>query len=257
MTPFNRCESEKSIGAVIQARMGSVRSPGKVLHPFAGTTIIDHIVKRIQLIKEFSVVALAIPDSSKDDVLAEVGLQAGATVVRGSEEDVLGRYILAGEQLGVPYIARICGDCPWVDISLARQLAQRTLESRADYIITDNPIPLGTGLEIVRLSALKRIADRTKALHYLEHVTPYIHDHPDEFNRSFVLAPDHLRNKNIRLTVDTDADLQFQDRLLASLNPSEAYSLGLPEILAHLDAHPDLLHINAHVIQKDWRPSSE
>ena len=257
MTPFNRYENENSIGAVIQARIGSVRSPGKVLHSFAGFTIIEHIVKRIQLIKEFSLVALAIPSSEKEELLAKAGSQAGAIIGRGSEEDVLSRYILAGEQLGVPYLARICGDCPWVDLTLARELAQCALAGKADYIVTTDPIPLGTGLEIISLSALKRIDKLASEPRYREHVTTYIHDHPDQFERSFISAPEYLRNNNCRLTVDTEDDLRFQDSLMASLNTQEAHTIELPEILTHLKSHPELLHINAHVLQKDWRISPE
>jgi len=253
MTPFSRFETKNSIGAVIQARMGSVRSPGKVLHSFPESTIIEHIVKRIQQIKEFSLVALAIPDSETEEPLARAGLQAGAIIVRGSEEDVLSRYVLAGEQLGVSYLARICGDCPWVDLTLARALAQCALAGKADYIVTNDPIPLGTGLEIISVSALKRIDKLASEPQYREHVTTYIHDHPDQFKRTFIPAPKYLRENNCRLTVDTEDDLRFQDSLMASLNTENAHSLELPEILTHLKSHPELLQINAHVLQKDWR----
>ena len=237
--------------------MGSLRSPGKVTHPFAKTTIIEHIVKRIQLIKEFSVVSLAIPDLEKDDSLADIGRKINVNVVRGDENDVLSRFILAGEQLDVPYIARICGDCPWVDLNLAALLAKRTFETDADYIITEDPIPLGTGLEIVSLSALKTISRLTDESKYREHVTSYIHDHPDKFTRSVVPAPDYLRGKEVRLTVDTKEDLLFQDKLIMGLNVSEPCSLSLPEIFNHLDSRPELLEINAHVVQKDWRSPSK
>ncbi|PIQ97741.1 MAG: hypothetical protein COV67_02550 [Nitrospinae bacterium CG11_big_fil_rev_8_21_14_0_20_56_8] len=245
------------IAAVIQARMGSTRRPGKVTHFLAGVPMIDHILRRIQHVPEFDAVVLAVPDSPSEAPLAEAASRMGVRLVRGPEEDVLQRFILAGETVQARHIARICSDCPLVDLTLAQTLCRSHLESGADYTITPDSIPLGTGLELVRLDTLRQIARETASPIFREHVTNYIHAHPEQFRQNHVPAPAHLRGKTFRLTVDTDPDLVLMENIFKTFYTPLQPVLKLEDIIPYLDSHPELTQINTEVVQKDWRKEAK
>lgn len=101
--------------AVIQARMGSERLPGKVLRDIAGKTMIDRVIERAQRCLSIDGVIIATSTNASDDVLADHCRSNGVHVVRGSENDVLSRYALAAEKFRCEYVVRITSDCPLID----------------------------------------------------------------------------------------------------------------------------------------------
>ncbi|QPJ65089.1 MAG: NTP transferase domain-containing protein [Candidatus Nitrohelix vancouverensis] len=246
-------KENNKIGAVIQARMGSTRRPGKSLYPFAGRPMIEHIVRRIQLIPGLDLVALAIPDLQSEQALVDAVSATGVRIIQGPEDDVLERYVMAGDALSLTHIARICGDCPWVDLELAERLIESHLATGADFSASADPVPLGSGLEIIKLDALKAAARESFEPYHKEHVAPFIIERPERFHLNWMPAPQYLAHKECRLTVDTEEDLQFQDRLCAELTTSPLYAQSVESILSLLESRPDLLQINATIPQKDWR----
>lgn len=241
------------IAAIIQARMGSTRLPGKALRPLAGGTLTEHIIKRVQAVKEIDRIILAIPFGSSEKPLAEIAERLGIECVQGPEEDVLLRFILAGDRVGAEHIVRVCGDNPLVDLSLMRSLIHRHAAKNADYTCCSDPIPLGSGSEVVKLDTLKQIARITTEPVYRQHVTTYFHDHPDSFHLEKIPAPSYLKGKTARLTVDTEKDFYLLDQLYQKFYfPSES-PLDLEEIIQFLANHPHLSTHNSDVQQKNWR----
>lgn len=241
------------VTAVIQARTGSTRYPGKVLRPIAGIPMIEHIINRLQQVSEFDRIVVAIPDKQAEEPLAAIALQSGADLIRGPEEDVLQRFILAGENFGANNILRICGDSPLTDLALVRSLIHRHLAKKADYTCPADPVPLGTGAEVVRLSALKEAHENSDRPAHREHVTTYFHDHPESFAVEKVAPPSYLRGKSFRLTVDTEDDFLLMDEVYRIFFSSRQSPIDLEQVILHLESHPELANLNGHIMQKDWR----
>ena len=241
------------IAAVIQARMGSTRLPGKALRPLAGPTLTEHIIKRVQSVKEIDRIVLAIPAGSGEKPLQEIAEQLAIECVLGPEEDVLKRFILAGDQVGAEHIVRVCGDNPLVDLALMRSLIQKHAGKNADYTICSDPIPLGSGSEVVKLGALKQISRNTTEPVYREHVTTYFHDYHEAFHLEKIPAPLYLKDKEVRLTVDTEKDFYLMDQIYQKFYFPAQLPLDLKEILQYLANHPHLSSHNSDVKQKNWR----
>ncbi len=241
------------VAAIIQARTGSTRLPGKALRLMAGLTLTEHIIKRVQAVKEIARIVLAIPLGAKEIPLKEIAGRSGIECVQGPEEDVLKRFILAGEHVGAEHIVRVCGDNPLVDLDLMRLLIQKHVSQGADYTICSDPIPLGSGSEVVKLDTLKQIAGITTEPIYREHVTSYFHDHPDDFHLEKIPAPAYLKDKNVRLTVDTEKDFYLLDQIYQKFYFPVQLPLDLEKILRFLADHPQLSAHNSEVQQKNWR----
>ncbi|MCH8156294.1 MAG: glycosyltransferase family protein [Nitrospinae bacterium] len=245
------------IVAVLQARMNSTRLPGKSLCPLAGVPLIEHIINRLKAVTDLDRIVLAVPDSPSEDPLTAVAARLGVSIVKGPEEDVLARFLMAADAVDAEHIVRVCGDNPLIDRALIRSLIQTHLEKNADYSITSDSIPLGTGTEVVRVAALRRIAQTTDDPKYREHVTTWFHDHPDEGVQPRVPAPAYLRNKPFRLTVDTEKDLALMEQIFEHFHTTPSSTPDLEQVIRFLDTHPEIARLNAEVPQKDWRTQSE
>ncbi len=241
----------KKVIAVIQARTGSTRFPGKVLRLLAGKPLIEHIIIRLQQVAEIEQIVLAIPDLESEKALANIAEKLNIPLVRGSEEDVLARFIQAGDSLKAENLLRICGDSPFTDLSLIRSLIRQHLKSEADYTFSPDTIPLGTGAEMARLSALKKIAGISKQAAHREHVTTYFHEYPHSFRIAHVSAPSYLKGKTYRLTINTEEDFRLIEEIYRAIPHPPV--LDLKKIIELLESKPQLLQINNHIVQKDWR----
>ena len=154
------------------------------------------------------------------------------------------------------HIVRVCGDDPLIDIQLMKSLIDTHLKQDADYTITSDPIPLGTGTEVVRVDTLKQIAQTATAPKYREHVTAWFHDHPTTGTRPRVSAPAYLIDKPYRLTVDTENDLALMKNIFKNFCTLASPLPDLEQVIQFLDTHPDIAQINAVVHQKNWRSQS-
>lgn len=212
----------------------------------------EHIINRIKLAGVFDHVVLAIPDLPTESPLEDIAHRLKVDCVKGPEEDVLKRFILAADSVQADHVLRVCGDNPLIDIPLMKELHKAHLHESADYTIVKDEIPLGSGTEMVCVEALKKISTTTREKHYLEHVTPYIYDHPDQFKIHHIPAPYYLRNIPIRMTVDTQADLAMVQRLYDQF--SDPYlPVSLEDAIIYLAKHPEISALNSHIVQKDWR----
>src|SRR5580704_10787221 len=103
------------IVAVIQARMGSTRLPGKVLKPVAGKPLLWHIVHRLKSSRLIQDIAVATTINPLDEAIVEWGAQEGVTVVRGPEDNVLARFAMAAEALDADIVVRVSSYAPFLD----------------------------------------------------------------------------------------------------------------------------------------------
>jgi len=242
-----------SVTAIIQARMGSTRFPGKSLRPIAGFPLLEHIIVRLKQVPEIDLILLATPEKETEIPLVELAHQLQIHVFQGSEDNVLGRFIKAGESVQTEQVVRVCGDNPLIDIPLSRSLIQTHLSDNADYTIPNDPVPLGSSCEVIRFETLKKIGELAKSSIYREHVTTWFHDHPSDFKIKRVNSPDYLKGCNFRLTVDTEQDFLLIEEIYKNLPHSPDSPLNLQTAIEYLDSHPEIASLNIDIPQKNWR----
>lgn len=203
---------------VIQARMGSARLPGKSLAPIGGRSLLARVVERMQHQRELPVV-VATTTLLEDDLLCEEADRLGVTVLRGSADDVLGRYAFAASLLGVPAIIRATADNPAVDLDAPLRTLEILLRSGADYVV-DYGLPVGGTVEAMTSGALVRAAALATDAYDREHVTPFVRR--DGRSRAIdALAPTALRRPDLRFTIDTADDLDVMRRVYHEAGPAE------------------------------------
>lgn len=233
-----------NIGIIIQARMGSTRLPGKILKRFyGGKTLLETLLDSLHKVADAKVI-VATSMNENNDLLETFLQKKGELVYRGSENDVLDRFIKAAEANEVDGIVRICSDNPFMDWHGVAQLAEKAKTSEADYIgvrINDKPSILthfGFWGEFVRLSALKRVAETTEvSTPAHEHVTYHIYNHPDEYKCEWISGPEFLQGRDdIRLTIDTPEDLTNAIQVYSDLKTLDD-DFTLQDVVSYLNEH--------------------
>jgi spore coat polysaccharide biosynthesis protein SpsF (cytidylyltransferase family) len=234
---------------VLQARMGSRRLPGKALALVAGRTVLQHCVERLQARSGIPVV-LATTTLAEDDCVVQEGKRLGVEVVRGPDEDVLGRFVMVASALSLEEIVRATADNPAVDIDAPRRVLGLRRRTGADHV-TERGLPHGTAVEAVAAEALFRAANLTNAQSDREHVTLFLQRDP-RFVALRSQAPVEVHRPDLRLTVDTAKDLAFVRRVIEHAE----IDTPPPVPLAVLIAAADRLSIGvAHAGAIDRDPS--
>lgn len=246
---------KKEIVAVVQARMGSTRFPGKSLAKVGNWSLIELVMKRINNSSSIDQVILATTMNPKDDVLEDHAKELGFTVSRGSEEDVLSRFYDAAKPLHPTAVVRITGDCPLISPSIIDKAVERFLEIKPDYLSLsigeekELAYPRGFDLEIASFKALTDAVETAKDTHEREHVTPYLYTNKDRYTTHYFYPEQNHSRPNYRLCVDTQEDFEvilkiyeeFKEKLLI---------IDIDEIIEFLDKHPEIVQINSSVKQK-------
>lgn len=235
--------------AIIQARMGSTRLPGKVLKKLAGRTVLDHVISRVRAAKRADDVVVATTVSTGDDAIVAECERLKTAHFRGSEEDVLSRYHGAAKQAGATIVVRVTSDCPLFDGAL---LDRMLAKFDADYMSNcmRRTFPRGLDAEIFTMAALERAQAEATQKHEREHVTPYIYGHPEKFRlQSYEEAED---NSGLRWTLDTPEDWRMIEAVYNALSP-KGESFGTADVLKFLRERPEIAMMNAQVEQKSLR----
>lgn len=220
-------------GVVVQMRLDSSRLPRKALLPLGSGTLASTVMHRLKSLPAAEFVLATDPDSA--GTLAGIASQCGFSIFTGSRDDVLDRYIKAAEYFGIGRLVRATGDNPLVSTELATQLiadidAQERLDGSSVDYAGHIGMPIGMGVELVRLSALHRAAAESTDPYDHEHVCPYLYRNPSSFRIELLACPAGYNLPHARLTVDTPADYQALLSIFAALgdNPSDA------EVMAYL-----------------------
>jgi spore coat polysaccharide biosynthesis protein SpsF len=239
------------IVAIVQARMGSTRLPGKVLKPIAGQPLLWHIVTRLRKSRLIEDISIATTTNPRDDAIVEFCEANGITAVRGPEDDVLARFARAAEVLDADIIVRVSSDAPFVDADFIDHLVASMIEQSGDYVLLeDGAITAHEGVDPFSRRGLDRLMlDARNDAVAREHVTGYFKLHPN-FVRIAKAAPyPALAKKGARLTIDTPDDLAFVEAVHARME-AKAGEASLADLLLLLEREPQLRDLNAHVQQK-------
>ena len=247
------------LGIILQARTGSTRMPEKVIRPFyQEQSILDLLLEKVKKLVVPAVLATTVNPS--DDRICALAVTHQFPVFRGSENDVLDRFVQAARQFGFDKIIRVCADNPFLDLAGMQTLIAEFEKSDADYLsfqlAGNKPSILthfGFWTEAVRLGALEKAASLTTEKLYHEHVTNFIYGNPELFNVQFIQAsPLVFLRSDIRMTLDTPEDFEIQQKIFDTIS-KENPNFGIPEIVGWLDQHPEILELMKKEILKNQK----
>ncbi len=205
---------------VVQARTGSSRLPDKVLRELGGVPMLEFLLRRLERLTEHSAipVVVATTDLERDDRIVEIARRCAVATVRGSECDVLGRYVQALDAYPAEHVVRITSDCPLTDPELIDAVVAKHLQRHAQYTTNVLPrtFPKGLDIEVVEASALRHAAASAVDPGEREHVTPYLYRRPETYRLANVRSAMALGGE--RWTVDTADDLSALRALVAGIS---------------------------------------
>jgi len=238
-------------GIISQVRMGSTRLPGKVLLPAAGRPLLDYHVAR--LAASGLPVILATTTEPADDVLVAYAEARGLGYHRGSETDVLARYYETAQRSNLGTVVRVTSDCPLVDGRLVGAAVARYQAENNPRVYRSNAVvrtfPRGLDFEIFSMELLAEAFANATSPYEREHVTPYLKANPATAGR--VVFRDEVWPggdfSRFRITLDTAEDYAV---LRALIEQHHAADLNTADLLALLEAHPEIMALNAHIEQK-------
>lgn len=227
--------------------MGSTRLPGKVMKKLAGVPVIKQVFSRVCMIEGLSGVLVATSTLDKDDILAEYCAGENIPLFRGSEDDVLDRYVQASRQADADVVMRITADCPFLDPRLSAKVLDLMLANPdCDYADNITPVtyPKGLDTQVVRRTTLERLWEQCDEPEDREHVLAYIRKHPEAFTTMAVNSPvDYSAH---RWTLDRAEDYKMLSMLARELKQQGLFGYH-EEILRILDEHAEIREINAHL----------
>lgn len=207
--------------AIVQARMGSTRLPGKVLMDVAGRPALAYMLDRVRRAATLDAVWVATTDDARDDAIAEAAEAEGVPLFRGSEHDVLGRYAGAAEAAAAGTVVRLTADCPLIDPAVIDAVVGGLAASAAD-LATNAPATGRTYPDGMDVEAMTRATLDTAAA---AAVDPLDREHVTRFLRTggFRVHEVHLDRDlgDVRITVDTIEDLALVRRLAVTLGEAD------------------------------------
>ena len=196
--------------AIIQARMGSSRLPGKVLKDLGGLPVLEWVVRAAQQTPGVCNTVVATTNLPADDIIENWCTKKNIMLHRGSEDDVLSRFVETAKMVNAEIIMRLTADCPFLDPLVCGTVLELFKKTKADYTSNCSPTtwPDGLDCEVFSSQALSQ-ADREAILKIeREHVTPFIHYNRSRFLVRTVTCPLPNLHKH-RWTLDHPEDLTF------------------------------------------------
>jgi spore coat polysaccharide biosynthesis protein SpsF len=236
------------ITAVIQARMGSTRLPGKVLMDLGGKTVLARVVDRLRRATLINEILVATTDSIADDAIIQECRRINVASFRGSESDVLDRYYKSALLTAAEGIVRITSDCPLIDPQIADDTVRLFLDLRPDYASNalDRTYPRGLDTEVMTRDALACAWREAHLSYQRAHVTPYLYENPSRFD--ILAVRGRINYSDHRWTLDTAQDLVFIRAIYDQLGNDDNFSWH--DVLAVLQREPELVELNRGVMQK-------
>lgn len=237
--------------AIIQARMGSERLPGKVMLDLCGKTVLDHVITRVRQANEIDEIVIATTTDERDDVIETEAKRLETKCFRGSEDDVLSRYYYAAQENTADIVVRITSDCPLIDWNIidevikAHKSGNYEIVTNAGLNAEERTFPRGLDIEVFSFEVLEKAHHRATEQYQREHVTPYIYESSD---KTFYYK-NKINYSQYRWTLDTAEDWELISSIYRHLYHG-VHDFGLDEIIELMEKEPNLQKINAHIEQK-------
>lgn len=230
--------------AIVQARLGSVRLPKKVLKPITGKPMIELLLKRLSKSKELSDIVVATSNRTENDELESLIETLDFKCTRGSEHDVLSRFYESAKSCQADVVVRITGDCPLVDPELVDKCVREYIKNDIDYFSNIDPVtyPDGLDIEVFSFECLKRAYQDASSKYDREHVTTYIRN-SEAFMKSSIQNSTDLSEQ--RWSVDEPEDLKLIRNIFEYFAPDIYFSWNRVSELT--TSKPELFKINESI----------
>lgn len=240
----------KSI-AIIQARTGSNRLPGKVLKDISGYSMLGLVITRLKL-SSVDKIVIATTDKEEDKVICDIAKKYGVDYFRGEENDVLSRFIGTLNKYDYEIGVRVTADCPFIDYKIVDNMVDYFERKDLDYLnVIKSGLPRGLGCEVFSVEKLKEINKKSSLKKYhREHVTCFFYENSQQFKLDNFPLSDNLVRPDYRLTVDTKEDLQVIKKVAGHFYPK--IDFDSLEINKYLDNNKDIIKINSEIKQKKY-----
>ena len=237
--------------AAIACRVESTRLYAKPMQLLNTKSILEHIILQLKQGRLIDEIVLAISENPGNEVFVEFARKNSLKFIRGDDENVLQRIILAAEHVKANIVLRVTSEDPFKHWEVIDSAIQQHMRSKADFTYTKD-LPEGSGFELINLNALKISHKKGKKRNRSELVTSYIYEHQKDFKIKPFLVKTNLRRPEIRLTVDYPEDLILVRKIISKMSKN----LSLPNvenIIKLIDKNPELKKINSHYVEHDNR----
>ena len=236
--------------AILQARMGSTRLPGKVLKTIKKKTLLELYINRVKPCQLIDKIVVATTDLEQDNTIEELVVRLGFECFRGSEKDLLDRYYKCACRYNAEVIVRVTPDDPFVDYRVVDRGISIFLENNVDFVTNHltPTYPEGLDVEIYSFSALEKLWYQAKLLSEREHVFPYIQNHPEEFR--IINFTQEQDSSHLRWTIDYECDYEMTKVIYEHLYDQKKLFLQ-KDIIQLLQKNPEIAEMNAHIQRKE------
>jgi len=234
--------------ALVQARLGSVRLPEKVLRQITDKPLIELLLTRLSCSTEIDKIVVATSEEPLNNKLQLFVESLGFQCSRGSEKDVLKRFYESAKHFNADIVVRITGDCPLIDSRLVDQCIQGFKDANVDYFSNIDPttFPDGLDVEVMSFIALERAHLEAVSSLDREHVTTYIRN-TDSFLKSSIQYSQDL--SNVRLTVDEPEDLNVVTKIFQHFLPDIFF--GWEKVLELKALKPEIFAENKNILNNE------
>jgi spore coat polysaccharide biosynthesis protein SpsF len=240
--------SPDKVVAIVQARMGSTRLPGKIMKRLAGKPALWHVINRLGRARSLKDIIVATTAKADDDVVAGFCQENGIGCFRGSENDVLDRYYQAAKSFGADPVVRITADCPVIDPAIVDDVVEGFFDGHYDLYSLGGEFPDGLDCEIFAFWVLEDARACATLPSEREHVGVYPAKHPEKYRKGSYEKFSGLAH--LRWTLDEEADLYFLQAVYERLYRRDTI-FYTAEILELLRREPELLAINQGIIRNE------
>lgn len=235
------------VTAIIQARMGSTRLPGKVMMPIEGKPLLYYVINQVRHSKKLSNIIVATTNLKEDEIIVNFVNSLGVDCYVGNAQDVLDRYYCCAKEFKIDVIVRISGDSPLIDYNIIDKCIDEFEKNHFDYlgntIVKDdnhwienyNGFPIGVAVEVFTFNALEKAWKESKKPSDREHVTEYIWKNPEIFKLGSIKNSEDL--SNMRIVVDYQEDFNLVKKIIEHLPSNDA--LTLEQIISFLKENPE------------------
>jgi len=252
-------KSSKKVIAIIVARLTSSRLPKKHLRNIAGYPLIYHVIERIKECSLIDKIVIATGPEEENKELADYALSLGVdTFFHDNVNDVTGRIAKAGQYFKADYMVTVSGDCALVDPPFIDEGVKLLTQKGADYLFVDHSKHdcLHEGIGFYTLKTWEKLDELSTTWFHKEHPGSVLKDHLDLFSGVEIIPDKDFQRHDFRMSVDTQADLDFMNEIYSELYPEEGI-VNLHDVVALIDKKPWLKKLNGHVHQKGLTEKSK
>ena len=246
------------ITAIVQARIGSTRLPGKTLFSFGDTTLLGYQLDRLKHSKRIEKIIVATTNEPRDDVVADEATNHGCLYYRGSTENVLDRFYSASKLHKASLVVRVTADDPFKCPFLIDQGISLIEKDNSDYVSNtiDISYPEGLDFEVFTTATLAFAYENAKSKRHLEHVTAFIYENASQFKIGQIKDTHDL--STWRMTVDYLEDYKIMKFIANNVSKNVSY-----KNLINFIVEADLKEVmqprverneayNAELFKKNW-----